>query len=132
MPTYMACPQCQKSARLKHYVSKPDHVRMWFACPACRNHFMVMRYEGQTDKILAESPRNVPAPTVIRESGTAINMSCPGCGRYGNVKMTTKRHDGYWRRHQCPTCGPYYTCETRDGVSVHQKLKSLKTREFIA
>lgn len=134
MPTYMPCPTCTRQARMKYYVAKDNHIKMWFACPNCRNHFMAVREDGQPDRILAESPDKEITPVIapIGDNGLIANMGCPQCGRYGRVKMTTKRHDGYWRRHQCPTCGPYYTCETRDGVSVHQKLKSLKASEFIA
>jgi len=104
---------------------------MFFRCdvPTCRNHFQVFSTEGQKPRIVAESPHKVPKPVLPAKLG---NMGCPQCGRYGPIKTTIDRRDGYWRRHQCVTCGPYYTCEKEDGVSVHQRLKNIKARDINA
>jgi hypothetical protein len=105
---------------------------MFFSCAVenCRNHFQVLRTEGQKPKIVAESPHKVPKPVLA--DAKMGNMGCPQCTRYGKVTTTVNRRDGYWRRHQCVTCGPYYTCEKEDGVSVHQRLKSIKARDINA
>lgn len=128
MTEFFTCPVCERKSRLKHHVVHHNKAQLYFACGNndCRHHFQVLRMSGQPDMIVAQSPHRVTLPTIKAQdhhSGVA-SMGCPQCSRYGKVQMTERRDDGYWRRHKCLTCGPYYTCETEDGITVHQKKRS--------
>lgn len=122
------CPACGSKATLKHHIVHADKAQLYFQCRQenCRNHFQVLRIRGCGDQIVAQSPHKVTTPALRATDfiPTIADMGCPTCGSYGKIKMTERRDDGYWRRHVCVTCGPYYTCETDDGVSVHRKKRS--------
>lgn len=122
------CPACNRKASLKHYVNFADKQQLYFACrhEPCRNHFQVVRMSGWPDQVVAQSPQKVtPQIGALGVTAMATQMGCPSCNRYGKIKMTIRRRDGYWRRHVCTTDGVYYTCETEEGVTVHRKMKSL-------
>jgi hypothetical protein len=136
---YFTCPACNRKATLKAHVPFAGKIKLYYGCKhdSCRHHFQVLRMDGWADQIVAESPREGDGPRNVGRAGKhaaalMLRMVCPSCARYGKVKTTTNRRDGYWRRHECPTDGPYYSCTTVDGVSVHRKLTSLKVAEDIA
>ena len=117
------CPRCGKGNLPKYHAAAQRGQRMYYKCIECRCHYCVLVTDGFPPHVIAQSgieghPTKDPMPIT--------NMGCPSCGHYGRVKMTTQRVDGYWRRHQCDQCGPYYTCRTDEGVAVHKKLKSLR------
>lgn len=122
---YFPCPNCERKAALKHSVNYANKAQLYYGCTHCRHHFQVLHMDGEQDKIVAESPRDVhPAQETLSPDGIA-GMGCPSCTRYGKVRATHNHEDGFWRRHQCVTCGPYFTCQTEDGVSVHRQMKSV-------
>lgn len=132
MTEYFHCPACGSKARLKHHVVYARKSQHYFVCcnVECRNHFQVLRMSGQPDQIVAQSPHKVTKPGIKAEDHMALGqMGCPTCDRYGKVKMTYRRDDGYWRRHLCSTCGPYYTCQTDDGITVHRRKKSTQAQD---
>lgn len=133
MTEYFSCPACKTKSTLKHHVVHADKEQLYFQCRNndCRNHFQVLRMSGQVDRIVAQSPHKVTQPVLKAENfhNKVAAMGCPKCGNYGKVKMTDRREDGYWRRHMCLTCGPYFTCETNEGVTVHRKKRSRLARE---
>jgi transcription elongation factor Elf1 len=127
---YFPCPACGAKSAPKHEVNFAHKVQRFYGCTACRHHFQVLFLEGQLPVIVAESPREVSGPKAsplveAAKRGEIYNMGCPSCNRYGPIKMTYPLRDGEkWRRHKCVTCGPYFSCEEADGVSVHRRMKS--------
>ena len=119
----MPCPRCGRETDYR-YTDTNQSARLYFyKCryDACRNHWRAVVVPGLPPQVTSISPLERKKPPTSN-----VNlMGCPGCGAYGKVKTSYKRDDGYWRRHQCSTCGPYYTCEYEDGVTIHKKLKSL-------
>ena len=120
----LPCPRCGRETDYR-YTDTDQQARLYFyKCEydACRNHFKAVQIEGLPLQVTSQSPPDArkPAPMVGM-------MGCPSCGAYGKIKTSYPRSDGYWRRHQCLACGPYYTCEPTDeeGISVHKKLKAL-------
>lgn len=130
MTERFVCPACERKATLKHHVVHADRAQLYFQCrnDVCRNHFQVLRMSGFPDHVVAQSPREVTIPTLKAEDHIPLarQMGCPSCHQYGKIKMTDHRDDGTWRRHNCLTCGPYWTCQTDDGVTVHRRRTSLK------
>jgi hypothetical protein len=128
---YFHCPSCNRKASLLHRVPFAAKEQLYFGCrnDACRCHFQVLRCSGFPDQIVAQSPREVTEqqtrPYIL---SLAAVMGCPGCGKYGSVKVTyPQRADGKWRRHKCRgKCGYYFTCEDVDGATVHRRMKSKK------
>lgn len=124
------CPACERKATLKHHIVHADSAQLYFQCryEPCRNHFQVLRQRGQLDRVVAQSPRKViaHAPKAEDHIPLASKMGCPSCAQYGKIKITNHREDGVWRRHKCLTCGPYWTCQTDDGVTVHKRPKARK------
>ena len=133
MTEYFPCPSCNTKATMKHHIVGADKAQLYFQCRNndCRNHFQILRMKGQVDRIVAQSPHKVIQPVLKAEDfhSRVADMGCPQCGNYGKVKTTDRRADGHWRRHQCVTCGPYFTCETDDSITVHQKKRSLFAEE---
>lgn len=118
----MPCPRCGRETDYSYTDTDQYARRYFYKCryDTCRNHWRVISAPGFTPQVTSMSPpeRRKPPPVIG-------NMGCPTCGAYGSIKTSYRRDDGYWRRHQCKACGPYYTCEHEDGVTVHKKLKSL-------
>lgn len=129
------CPACERKATLKHHVVFSNHARLYFQCrhEPCRNHFQVLRWSGQPDRIVAQSPRQVTGPKIRPEDHipSATQMGCPECAQYGKVMLTDRRDDGIWRRHKCLTCGPYWTCETDEGIAVHKRRRAKKAINLV-
>ena len=121
----LPCPRC--SREVEDTYNAADHRRhvYFFKCKYdnCRNHFRVVEIHGLPLQVTSMSP-----PVGRKPEPRIGQMGCPTCGAYGKIKTSFKREDGYWRRHQCPACGPYFTCEPVDpeqGISVHRKMKAL-------
>ena len=124
----MPCPRCSRETDYRFTDTDQNARRYFYKCKndICRNHWRVVALPGFTPQVTSQSPLERRGPPHSAGGTVSANlMGCPGCGAYGKVKTSYKRDDGYWRRHQCGTCGPYYTCEYEGGVTVHKKLKSL-------
>jgi transcription elongation factor Elf1 len=119
----LPCPRCGRETHRQYTATNQGMRTYFYKCKsdACRNHFRVVKIEGLPLQVINQSPlerKGVNNPVIGL-------MGCPGCGAHGKVKTSYKRDDGYWRRHQCLTCGPYFTCEHEGRITIHKKLKSL-------
>ena len=88
------------------------------------HHFRVVALPGLPLQVTNQS---LPDRKVEPNNRVGL-MGCPSCGVYGKIKTSFRRPDAYWRRHQCPACGPYFTCQPVDpemGITIHKKMKTL-------
>jgi transcription elongation factor Elf1 len=124
MSRVLPCPRCGREVDYRYTDTDQRARRFFYKCKSddCRNHFRAVEVPGLPMQVTSQSPpdrRTIP---------TVGHMGCPSCNVYGKVKTSFRREDGYWRRHQCLTCGPYFTCEpiaNEMGISVHKKMKAL-------
>ena len=139
MAKYFPCPSCGRPTEHRHQEAFAHHRHRWYVC-ACRYSFRTLTDGyGENEEIVARTPyvdaqpgRPALAAETDQEERKVFFMGCPTCGKYGKIKTGERRRDvgEHWRRHQCETCGPYYTCEYEDGSgTVHRKLKSRKPVE---
>jgi len=119
MSDSLPCPRCGRDTSPR-WTDTDQRARTYFyKCTGCRNHFRAVRLPGLPLQVTNQSaPESRTLPTIGM-------MGCPECGAYGKIRVSQRREDGYWRRHQCMSHGPYHTCETEDGISIHKKMKAL-------
>ena len=122
----LPCPQCGKETDYRWTSTDQNTRQYYYKCKNdnCRNHFRAVAIPGLPLQVTNHSP-------LERRAGAASNpvtvgrMGCPTCNAYGKVKTSYRRPDGYWRRHECKSCGPYHTCESEGVITVYKRLKSL-------
>ena len=96
-----SCPECRRTTTFFEVVPREYITIFWMPviptgsgdavleCEGCHKHFQV----GPEDR----SPP--PAPTVVRESGDRITVTCPKCAARARVPFVTET-----LRVTCPAC----------------------------
>jgi hypothetical protein len=122
----LPCPLCERQTEHIYHATEQHRQTYWFRCryAPCRTSFRAVQVPDLPLQVTHMSP-----PVARKPEPRLGLMGCPSCGAYGKVKTSYKREDGYWRRHQCPACGPYFTCEQPDegAVTIHKKMKLKST-----
>ena len=126
MSESIPCPRCRRETEPRWTSTDQGARTHYYKCSndACRNHFRVVALPGLPLQVTNQSP---PDRKVEPNNRVGL-MGCPSCGVYGKIKTSFRRPDAYWRRHQCPACGPYFTCQPVDpemGITIHKKMKTL-------
>lgn len=126
------CPKCQRATAPRWSEHRNTHGFDWYVCRSCRHAWRTLcDATGSNRKVIAESPRVDTLLDVNKSEGVMVKTACPACGRHAPVKKTMHREDGTWRRHVC-TCGPYFSCQTAEGTTVHRRMKSTKAIDLAA
>jgi len=120
----LPCPQCSRPTNYTWTDTDQNKRQYYYKCRRCRNHFKAVKMPDLPLQVTNFSPLERRAG-VGGNPATVGRMGCPTCNLYGKVRTSYRRPDGYWRRHECVSCGPYHTCEKDGIIAVHKRLKSL-------
>ena len=126
MSEELPCPRCGRNTPPRWTSTDQGARTYYYKCSndGCRNHFRAVELEGLPLQVTSQSPLEGEGRKA-EPNGAVGLMGCPACGAYGKIKTSVRRADGYWRRHQCLTCGPYFTCEHEGAITIHKKMKAL-------